>query len=330
MRVVVELPSGALMPSPAHEVPLQLLHDHPALLATLLEKLGGRAPEGVLEPVNANLRFADPAEVRPDLVFRAERPPWLLLELQNRIDPDKARRWIVAAAIQLDATGVMGEIVILTSSRRVAAWAHEVAHVRGDFGSRFELTPLVLPIVGKAIDALLDEAHPELAFFAAWAVRGRRGPRARRIVDRAVELTERMPDALRDAAVRAIVAVLKEPLLEYLKAIAMNPDQLPESRAARRFRQFFEDRGKAEGKLEGKLEGVVEGKRAALLTLLDARELSASDNERAMINACADDALLDQWIVRAATASAVADVLNQPARVRSKARHVARKPTRAR
>ena len=198
VRVVVELPSGALMPSPAHEVPRQLLHDHPALLATLLEKLGGQAPEGVLKPVNANLRFADPAEVRPDLVFRAERPPWLLLELQNRIDPDKARRWIVAAAIQLDATGVMGEIVILTSSRRVAAWAHEVAHVRGDFGSRFELTPLVLPIVGKAIDALLDEAHPELAFFAAWAVRGRRGPRARRIVDRAVELTERMPDALRD------------------------------------------------------------------------------------------------------------------------------------
>jgi len=127
-------------------------------------------------------------------------------------------------------------------------------------------------------------------------------------------------------------------LLEYLKAIAMNPDQLPESRAARRFRQFFEDRGKAEGKLEGKiegklegkLEGVVEGKRAALLTLLDAREISASDNERAMINACADDALLDQWIVRAATASAVAEVLNQPARVRLKARHVARKPTRAR
>jgi hypothetical protein len=183
-----------------------------------------------------------------------------------------------------------------------------------------------LPIVGKAIDALLDEAHPELAFFAAWAVRGRRGPRARRIVDRAVELTERMPDALRDAAVRAIVAVLKEPLLEYLKAIAMNPDQLPESRAARRFRQFFEDRGKA----EGKLEGVVDGKRAALLTLLDARELSASDNERAMINACADDALLDQWIVRAATASEVAEVLSQPARVRSKARHVARKPTRSR
>ncbi len=259
------------MPSPAHEVPLQLLHDHPALLATLLEKLGGRAPEGMLRPVDTNLRFADPAEVRPDLVFVAERPRWLLVELQNRIDPDKGRRWIIAAAIQLDQTGAMGEVVILTSSRRVAAWARDVAHVQGDFGSRFALTPLVLPIVGKAISALLDEAHPELAFFAAWAVRGRRGPRARQVVDRAVELTERLPDELRDAAVRAIVAVLKEPLLDYLKAIAMNPDQLPESRAARRFRQFFEERGKAEGKreglAEGKREGLAEGKRGALLAL---------------------------------------------------------------
>jgi hypothetical protein len=205
------------MPSPAHEVPLQLLHEHPEVLAALLEKLGGRAPEGVLEPVDTNLRFADPTEVRPDLVFRATRPRWLLVELQHRIDPAKARRWIVAAAIQLDATGAMGEVVILTSSRRVAAWAKKVAHVRGDLGSRLGLTPLVLPIAGKAIEALLDEAHPELAFFAAWAVRGRRGPRARHVVNRAVELTERMPETLRGAAVRAIVAVLREPLLAYLR-----------------------------------------------------------------------------------------------------------------
>jgi hypothetical protein len=141
------------------------------------------------------------------------------------------------AAIQLDATGVMGEIVILTSSRRVAAWAHEVAHERGDFGSRFELTPLVLPIVDKAIDALLDEAHPELAFFAARPSRPARSP-DRRSGGRAHRAYAGRVAGRRRAA---IVAVLKEPVLEYLKAIAMNPDQLPESRAARRFRQFFED-----------------------------------------------------------------------------------------
>lgn len=302
------------MPAPAHEVPLQLLHEHPALLAALLEKLGGRVPEGTLEPVDTNLRFADPAEVRPDLVFRAQRPPWLLVELQNRVDADKARRWIIAAAIQLDATGTMGEVVILTSSRRVAKWAKRVAHVQGDFGSRLGLTPIVVPIVGKAIDALLDEAHPELAFFAAWAVRARRGPRARHVVERAVVLTERLPDALRDAAVRAIVAVLREPLLTYLREIAMNPDQLPETRAARRFRLFFEERG------------IVEGKRESLLKVLDARGLALSDEERAIIAACSDAALLDQWIVQATTATSVAEVLGPPrVPARTKTRRPARK-----
>ena len=310
------------MPSPAHEVPIQLIHDHPALLAALLEKIAGHAPIGDLVPVDANLRFADPAEVRPDLVFHGQSPPWLLFELQNRIDDDKAKRWIVATAVKLAATGVMGEFVILTSSRRVASWAKKIAHVRGTFGSRLGLTPIVLPIVGKTIDALLDGDHPELAFFAAWAVRARRGPEARDVIGRAVELTERFPEEpLRDAAARAILAVLREPMLAYLREIAMNTDQLPETRAARRFRMFFEERGKAEGIVEGKREGVVETKRDAIFTILEARAIAISEAERATIAACADPALLDAWLVKAATATTATDVLGAPSKPRA-----ARKP----
>jgi hypothetical protein len=119
-----------------------------------------------------------------------------------------------------------------------------------------------------------------------------------------------LPDTLRDAAARAIVAVLREPLLRYLKDISMNPDQLPETRAARRFRQLFEEQGKR----EGKREGVVEGKREALLKILAARGLSPSDEARATIDACADAGLLDQWIVQAATAGSLAEVLTRGAR----------------
>lgn len=98
----------------------------------------------------------------------------------------------------------------------------------------------------------------------------------------------------------------------------MNPDQLPETRAARRFRLFFEERGK--------VEGLVEGKREALLMLLEARGLAASDEERATIVACTDVGLVDQWIVRAATAASVAEVLDaQRKPARTKARRSARK-----
>ena len=93
----------------------------------------------------------------------------------------------------------------------------------------------------------------------------------------------------------------------------MNPDQLPETRAARRFRKFFEEQGKREGviegKREGKREGVIEGKREALLKILGARALSLSDEARSTITACTDAVLLDQWLVRAVTAVSVADVL---------------------
>jgi hypothetical protein len=290
------------MPTAAHEVPLQLLHQRPALLAALLEKLGPGAPVGPLVPVDANLRFADPVEVRPDLVFRAERPRWLLVELQNRIDPDKSGRWLMAAAHQLDATGAMGDVVVITSSRRVARWAKKVAHVRGDLGSRLGLTPVLLPVLGDAIETLLDDSQPELAFFAAWAVRARRGPEAQRVLGRAVELTDRLPDTLRDAAARAIFAVLREPLLCYLRDIAMNPQQLPETRAARRYRKLFEEDGKREGKRE------------ALLKILAARGLSLSDEARRMIEVCTETALLDEWIVKAATAASVAEVLDTSTR----------------
>ena len=120
------------------------------------------------------------------------------------------------------------------------------------------------------------------------------------------ELTERLPDALRDAAVRAIVAVLREPLLDYLREISMNPDQLPETRAARRFRLFFEERGKA--------EGLAEGKRAALLTVLEARGLAVSEEQRAVIAACDDAGVLDAWIVSATTAGSTAEVLGRSTR----------------
>jgi hypothetical protein len=111
--------------------------------------------------------------------------------------------------------------------------------------------------------------------------------------------------------------VLSEPLLSSLREISMNADQLPETRAARRFRLFFEERGLAAGK------------RDALLKMLEARGFATTDAERTSITACADADLLDQWIVRAMTAGSVGEVLSQP--VRAPARRVPRKaPPRGR
>ena len=84
------------MPGSAHEVLLASIHDSPALLDALLTKLRGVSLPPGLGPVDSNIRFVKPAEVRPDLLLageRGERGPWAIVELQRAIDPDKQRRW---------------------------------------------------------------------------------------------------------------------------------------------------------------------------------------------------------------------------------------------
>jgi hypothetical protein len=245
----------------------------------------------------------------------------VLLEVQNGIDEDKRRRWLLAASIQLNQTRVMGEVVVLTTSRRVAAWAARVGDAKGSYGTRLTLKPLVLLIAGASIDAMLSEDHPELAFFAVWAVRARHGARAKHVLREALRLTDGLPEALQPSATRAIFSVLREPLAAYFREILMNPENLPETRAARRLRLSFEKvgwdegrregltEGKREGLTEGKREGLAEGKRGTLLHLLAARGFAVSEPLRARIGACTDPAQLDAWTVRAATASTVGEVL---------------------
>ncbi|WP_234023675.1 hypothetical protein [Sorangium cellulosum] len=137
----------------------------------------------------------------------------------------------------------------------------------------------------------------------------RRGPAARKVVLRALEVTEHHPDEpLREAQARAILAVLSEAMLAALSKMAMDPDKIPETAASRRFRLFFEKRGRLEGKVEGKAEG----KQEALLAFLTARGLSPTDQQRAQIAACTSGADLDRWIARAATAASTSEVFAPP------------------
>jgi hypothetical protein len=118
---------------------------------------------------------------------------------------------------------------------------------------------------------------------------------------RALEVTEKLPAALQEAQRNAILSLLSERMLVWLEEMQMNPDKIPMSPAALRF--------KAHLKAEGLAEGLAEGERKALLTLLGTRGLPMSAEERAAIDGCKDPAKLDQWIVKAVSAGSVAEVL---------------------
>ena len=74
--------------------------------------------------------------------------------------------------------------------------------------------------------------------------------------------------------------------------------------------------GKVEGRIEGKAEGEAHGRVVSILAVLAARGIALSPGQKTRIETCVDRALLDEWLTRAATANAVADVLEPPPRKR--------------
>ncbi|XXT21884.1 hypothetical protein WME94_10020 [Sorangium sp. So ce429] len=305
------------MPSTPHEVLIVALREQPGLLGALVSRLTGVQLPRSLKPADATLRFVKPAELRLDLVLQGGRRRWVLVELQRSVDPAKRRRWPLAASLLFSQTGALGDVIVITARRAVARWAERVACVRTRLGTTLQLKPVVLHLGAAESKALLDERPPELALFAAWAMQHRHGPAARAVVERAFELTERLPRALRRAQQRAILSVLSERMLELLREASMNPDKIPETPAARKLRLFLEAQGRkkgraegeAKGRAEGEAKGRAEGRQEALITLLRARGLAPSPDDEARIRGCADAAKLDRWIARAATATTVREAL---------------------
>jgi len=294
------------MPGTPHEVVLLAIRENPELFAELLRRVVGTDMPGPIEVMDSNVRFAASLETRPDLVLRTPNAAskWTIIELQNRKDESKCRSWPLAVSVLLQRDG-MGDVVVITASRSVAAWAKGAAHHRGERGTSLGLTPVILLLSKDHASALLDPARPELAIFAVWAGCRGHGPSARGVAKRALELTEGLPAPLREAQVRAILAMLSQQLLASLKEMAMDVDKVPETKASRAFRVFFEKRGEARGEAQGETNG----RRESLLRVLAARGLSPTKEERALIAALTDVAVLDRCVQAAVTAASVGAVL---------------------
>jgi hypothetical protein len=319
------------MAGASHDVLVQVLRDDPSLLPELL-RISGRELPGKLEPMDSAVRFTRPVEVRPDVVGHIG-DTWVACEVQNDPDDAKGRRWLLGMAAMHDETRRMGELVVITASKRVARWARRIAHVTGPIGTSLKLSPLILLLGPRVIPQLLDPAKPELALCAAWAMQRRHGWQAERIVLRAVEVTDTLPQRLRNAQLHAILSVLSDKLRARLERKMINPDKIHEKPAARRFRLLLEKQGREsgreegrqegrregrqEGRQEGRKEGEVLGRAASLLLVLEQRGLAVTDAQRARIRECTDAAQLDAWLLGALTATSVDDLLKAAAGERS-------------
>jgi Uma2 family endonuclease len=68
---------------------------------------------------------------------------------------------------------------------------------------------------------------------------------------------------------------------------------------------------RAHGKIEGRIEGKIEGKIDALLALLSIRGIAVTAKDQRKIHATTDEAKVDRWFRRAATAASIEDVFRK-------------------
>lgn len=282
------------MPSLTHEALVQLFRNRPELAPELLRD-ALRVPLPVYAEArveSADLSLVAPAEYRADLVvLLVDGTPVLgiVVEVQLQRDDQKLFTWpvylaAVRARFQCDAC-----VLVVTPTESVATWA-AVPIAMGP-GSRFTalvVGPRSVPIVRDVETAARD---PELAVLSAMA-HGKDEPTV------AVQI------AL--AACAAAAGLDDERALLYsdlvrisLGEAARNAFEDLMATGNYEYQSDFARKHRAEGLAEGEARGEAKGEATAIVTVLDARAVVVTTEQKAQIFACTDLAILERWLRRA-------------------------------
>ncbi len=293
------------MPSFLHEALLDILREHPGLVAELLRRTQAPAlPEhDVVVVDSADLGAVIPRELAADCLLRFERGGQtilvVVLEVQLAVDLDKLYTWpayLVGARLRHRCDGIL---VMITPDRKVADWARNPISIGPGAGY------LHVHVIGpREMPAITDPAEaaraPELAVLSAVA----HGHDADLSKTTAITL----------AALGAMFYLSDDRAQLYFdyvwaalgsaarKALNMLP-QVRQQKMGIVSRAVMKAEAKAEAR--GETKGLTLG----LLAVLEARGLSVSADQRARILECSEVGQLRGWIAAAATADAVVDVI---------------------
>jgi hypothetical protein len=298
------------MPSLVHDALLTLFRNRPTLAAELLHD-ALHAPVPAFEHVrvgDASLSEVVPTEYRADLVLLLERGQGpemaLVVEAQLGRDPDKRWWWPVyltglRARLRCDVA-----LVVVTDNAGVASCA-AAPIATGHPG--WILTPLVLgPSAVPAVhDVAAASRAPELAVLSAM-VHGHDDD-AVDIAMAALAAASGLDEERAKLYSDLVFWSVHEEARAMLEALMATGNWEYQSDFARR----YVAQGRAEGRVEGRAEGRVEGRAGAVLAVLAARHIHVPDDMRTRIAGCADLAILDRWLSRAANASSLADVMDE-------------------
>jgi hypothetical protein len=287
-----------LVPKVPHEAPILILREHPEVLAELLATQAQVPEHEAIRIEDANFSQTMSAEYRSDLALSLRNRTGqvvlgVLLEVQSAIDADKLWSWPVYATTFRARLRCRVELVVLTPSRSVARWASQPVELAEGWGwAPRVLGPEQIPRVTSVEQA---RANPELAELSVLV-----HPEvdvARATIDAAAQLDEERRTLYTDLALfgldpttRAELEIAMD-LTNYEFKSPLFKGKIEAARAA----------GTEAGTLRSKAEDV--------LTVLTARGLAVSDEQRARVLASRDLQMLERWLIRAATRSSMDEVL---------------------
>ena len=299
------------MPSQLHDVLVRFFRNRPELAPTLLsEALGVTVPhytEARIE--SADLTDVLPAEYRADVVvLLVDGEPVLGIVVEVQLQPDERKRfsWPMYVASLRARFHCRCCLLIVTADNRTARWASE----RIDLGPGGTLCPLVLGPQGVPLvtDPQKAQRFPELAVMSVMA-------HGRGDVQTAVKI----------ATLAAQAANAAETLDTDMQALYLDLIETALGEAARKAFEMIPEtykfqgptylkgrtEGHTEGRTEGRTEGQALGEAQAVLTVLEARGLAPTAEQRQRILACTDLEQLNTWVRKAVTLADVEELFEQ-------------------
>ena len=285
------------MPSMAHEILVDLFKNRPSLAAEILvEVLGVPLPDYTEARIaSADLTEIQPAEYRADVVALlldgAAPVRVVIVEVQLGIDPQKRLSWPAYATVSRAVHGCPAALLVVAPDPVVAEWCAEPIEI-GIPG--FVLRPPVLRRNAVPVVTDLGEAarRPELGVLSAMAHdETEQGATIASAVlpaiqgldeDRARLYYDLVYNSLNEAARRALEAMMK----------------------GYEYQSDFAKKYVAQGRTEEAARN--------LLTVLRARGLAVPDAVRERILAQKDTERLERWLEKAAVATSVSAVLDEP------------------
>jgi hypothetical protein len=231
----------------------------------------------------------------------------LVVEVQQGIDRQKQWTWpaYLAGLRARRRCDVM--LVVVALSEQVAAWARKPRPL-GHPG--LVLTPLVLgaaeiPVVREGV-----AAPAELAVLSTLA--HGRGPEAESVGRAALAAVSRLDEERARFYADLVLLSVHDAARASLEAMMRQRHEY-QSDFARRYFSAGKEEGREEGREAGREEGLqagrLEGLAHAVLALLASRGLALADRDRFRVLSCADVATLEGWLLRAASARSMGEVV---------------------